>query len=381
MNEVNVLEVGPSNFGRGGLSTIAWNWYEKFDHDKIKVDFFGCCPSMPDAKYIEYLEKNGGTFFQYYCSGALRRQIKKVLFVHRLVKTNKYDCIHIHGSDAFEIYTYYLAVKNSCINIIVHSHSTAITGNSRVRNAVKSLLHEPCRRLLSKKNMVRLACSRQAAEWSYSKGDQYSVIKNGIEVSKFIFNEQVRQDVRDKLNLQNQFIIGHIGKFSFIKNHTFLLDVFHEVYKNNPNAVLLLIGEGEEENRIREKAHSLGLDEAVIFYGTAPNANELYQAMDCFVFPSHFEGLGIAAIESQAAGLKTLCSEGIPKEAQITELLEYLPLSESPENWAKKILSYSDNYERKNMSESIRLAGYDIEQSAKQLEALYCPHADESQYT
>ena len=126
---------------------------------------------------------------------------------------------------------------------------------------------------------------------------------------------------------------------------------------------------------------NLGLDSAVYFYGTTPNTSELYQAMDCFVFPSQFEGLGIAAIEAQAAGLKTLCSDTIPQEAQITDLMQYMSLADDTKRWAEKILSYNNGYKRRDMSVEIKKAGYDIVNSAKLLEDLYLECAKKTSNT
>ena len=199
----------------------------------------------------------------------------------------------------------------------------------------------------------------------------YTIVNNGIDTEKFVFDKQVRDKIRTGLKIENKFVVGHIGRFSYQKNHEFLIDIFNEVYKKNSNAVLLLLGCGELEKQIREKVHILGLDKAVIFNGTVSNANEFYQAMDCFVLPSHFEGLGIVAVESQASGLKTLCSDVVPKEAQITNLLEFMSLSDTAEAWAEKVLSYDNRYGRRDMSDEIKKSGFDIKYSAKQLEGLY----------
>ena len=173
------------------------------------------------------------------------------------------------------------------------------------------------------------------------------------------------------MKVDNKFVIGNIGRFSIQKNHEFLLDIFNEVLKKNPNAVLLLIGDGPLENKIKEKTKNLGIEKSVIFYGTTSSTNKLYQAMDCFVLSSLFEGLPIVLVEAQAAGLKTLCSDAITQEAKITGLLDYLPLSGTQEKWAEKILSYNDRYERKDLFKEVKNAGYDIKQSAKRLEEIY----------
>ncbi len=379
MEKVKVLEIGPGNFGIGGRSVITWNWYLNWDLKKLQIDFFSY--DMAPQNYKNTIETNGGKF--YYMAGfynlpLLFRPIKKILSTFKLAKANSYDCIHIHCGNSIDALIYYLACKFFCKNIILHAHSTNIDCNSTkptLTLKLKQMLHKVCHQLVRNQNMTYLACSISAANWMFSpkifKSGKYSVIKNGIKISDFTFKEEVRKKIRGNLVIENKFVIGHIGRFAYVKNHIFLLDIFNEIYRKNSNSTLLLIGSGALESELKRKVHTLKLDEAVIFYGSTSNTYEMYQAMDCFVLPSHFEGLGIVAIEAQAAGLKTICSDAVPKEAQITDLLEYMSLSDSPKKWAEKILSYSNGYERKNMSNEIKLAGYDIAGSAKQLEELY----------
>lgn len=376
---MKVLELGPGDFGKSGLSVIAWNWYREFDKDKICVDFLSC--SVPDNNYVEYIHKNGGEFYLIDIEGKniIQRQIGRFLTSRKTSKKNKYDCIHIHVSEAGEAFAFYAGVKPFCKKIIIHSHNSGVGCESSkftIGAKIKVCLHKLCKHLISGKNVVRLACSDLAGKWLYLPKHDYTIVNNGIDTEKFVFDRQVRDKIRAELKIENKFVVGHIGRFSYQKNHKFLIDIFNEIYKENSNAVLLLLGCGELEKQIREKVHALGLDKEVIFYGTVSNANEFYQAMDCFVLPSNFEGLPVVAVEAQAAGLKFLCSDVVTKEAKITELLEFMSLSESAEAWAKKVLSYDNGYDRIDMSDEIKRAGFDIKYSAKQLERLYFINKD-----
>lgn len=379
MEKVKILEIGPGNFGIGGRSVITWNWYLNWNLKKLQIDFLSC--DMAPDNYLNTIKHNGGNF--YFIEGfhnqlLISKPIKKFIFAFKVSKLNHYSCVHIHSSNSLETFIYYTAVKPFCRKIFIHSHNMNVDCNSTTPNfsaKIKKLLHKICRYLLYGKNITYLACSASAAKWMFPpkilKKNQYSIIKNGIAISNFISSHETRKRIRSELKLENKFVIGHIGRFAYQKNHLFLIEVFNEVYKKNQNSVLLLIGKGELENDIKQYVQSLGLEDAVYFYGTASNTYELYQGMDCFVFPSHFEGLGIVAIEAQAAGLKTLCADTIPREAKITELLEYMPLSASAKNWAEKILSYNTGYEHKDMSIQVKEFGYDIADSSKQLENLY----------
>lgn len=374
VSKIKVLELGPGDFGKSGLSVIAWNWYQKFDLEKICVDFLSC--TVPDDSYVECIRRNGGEFYLIDVEGKniIQRQSGRFFTSRKIAKENKYDCVHIHVSEAAEAFSFYTAVRPFCKKVIIHSHSSGVGCESSeftLGAKIKLYIHKFCKKLIRSRNVVRLACSDLAGKWMYLPKYDYTIINNGIDMEKFVFNKQARDKIRSQLKIENKFVVGHIGRFSYQKNHDFLIEVFDEVYKKNTNAVLLLLGYGELEKQIREKIHILGLDNAVIFYGTASNANEFYQAMDCFVLPSHFEGLPVVAVEAQTAGLKFLCSDVVTKEAKITDLLEFMSLSDSAEAWAEKILSYDDGYERMDMSAEMKKAGFDIEYSAKQLEELY----------
>lgn len=372
--KIKVLELGPGDFGNSGLSVIAWNWYQKFDLEKICVDFLAC--AVPGDSYIECIRKNGGEFYLVDIEGKniVQRQIERFFTSRKIAKENKYDFVHIHVSEAAETFFFYAGVRPFCKKIIIHSHNSGMGCESIKFNfgaKIKLYIHKFCKHLIGDRDVVRLACSDLAGKWMYLPKHDYTVINNGIDTKRFVFDKQARDKLRTELKIENKFVVGHIGRFSYQKNHDFLIDVFNEVYKKNSNAVLLLLGCGELEKQIREKVHGLGLDNAVIFYGTAANANEFYQAMDCFVLPSHFEGLPVVAVEAQAAGLKFLCSDVVTKEARITDLLEFMSLNAPAEAWAEKVLSYDNKYERMDMSDEIKKAGFDIEHSAKQLEELY----------
>lgn len=378
MERIKILEVGPGNFGKGGMSVATWNWYKNFDYKRIQADFISI--AKPDNKYIEYINEHNGSFYYVNCSNKIIRQFRKYNLIYKLAKSNHYNCVHIHVGNAFTALFSYIVVYRFCGNVFIHSREAGRRGNNSINvvnilEIVKYLLHRMCRPFIIGDKITCLGCSELAVKWMFPRQvierKQYIVIKNGIEVSNFVFNAQVRNKMRDILNLKENFVIGHIGRFVYQKNHNFLIDIFYEVYKRNNKAILLLAGEGKLEKQVKDRVANLGLNDNVIFYGTTSKVNELYQVMDCFVFPSHNEGFGTVCIEAQAAGLKVLCSDKIPKETQITELIDYLSLSSAPLKWANKILSYDNKYERKDMSEEIKKAGYDIHQSAKELEQLY----------
>lgn len=359
--------------GNGGIESFVFNTTLAIEHPNLEILYYcyNHC-SKDNIYYTAAMKKGKKIIFG-------RTQIKKfklikffakILDLWSCCKENDIDIIHFHISFPFEILLA-IPLKLSGYKIILHQHNANVTNLSliiRVANMIGRFLISWCSPML-------LACSKDAAKWAFPakayKNNNYSIVSNSINSFNFVYNEYIRDAKRNELGLFSKFVIGHIGRFVYQKNHTFLIDIFREVRKKEPNAILLLIGSGKLETEIRKKVNEFGLADYVFFGGNIDKIYEMYQVMDCFVFPSHYEGLGIVAIEAQAAGLKILCSDAVPQEAMITELMEYMPLTESSEKWAEKILTYNDGYLRKNMQQKIIEAGYDIKDSARKLEETY----------
>jgi glycosyltransferase involved in cell wall biosynthesis len=180
----------------------------------------------------------------------------------------------------------------------------------------------------------------------------------------------VREKLRREFGIADAFVIGHIGRFSPQKNHEYIIDIFREVNRRKRNAALLLVGRGELEKRIADKVNKFRLADKVIFAGVRSDVNELLQAMDVFLFPSLYEGLGIVAIEAQAAGLPCVIADAIPKEVVITPLVKQLSTKSPPSLWADAILK-CDCDNRMNTRQLIIDAGYDIETTVAWLPDFY----------
>ncbi|MPN27126.1 Glycosyltransferase Gtf1 [bioreactor metagenome] len=176
--------------------------------------------------------------------------------------------------------------------------------------------------------------------------------------------------MRSELNLENQLVIGHVGRFTDQKNHTFLIDIFFEIHKQKQNSRLILVGSGDKEDEIKEKVNTLGISDSVLFIGFKSDVSDYMQVMDMFLFPSKFEGLGLVLIEAQAAGLPSFTSASVvPEEAKVTDLLQYISLKKSAETWAKIILDAT--LQRKDTYNEICSAGYEIKSAAYKLEKFY----------
>lgn len=344
----------------GGIEMVVMNYYRHIDRSKIQFDFIVFEGSeLPQRKEIEEL---GGRVYEV---PPLRHPFAYSRAVFKLFEKNKYDIVHAN-MNTLSVFPLRMAKKAGVPVRICHNHSTAGPGETK-KNILKNIL-----RHFSKIYPTELfACSEYAGKWLYGDKASFRVIKNAIDIDRFKYNEKTRADVRRKLGIEDKLVLGHVGRFELVKNHDFLLDIFHSVHQINPKTALLLIGEGELEDKMKKKADELGLKDSVFFLGTMNDCAPYYQAMDAFALPSLYEGLGMVAIEAQAAGLPCFLSDRVPKETAITDSVYTLSLEQTLDEWAEFILEKVTKNKRKDESVKIREAGYDIELEAEKLMGIY----------
>jgi glycosyltransferase involved in cell wall biosynthesis len=290
-----------------------------------------------------------------------------------------YDAIHLHTSRWTGTELEEIAMARGIPNIIVHSHNTniAIPDEQTERHKLFIQRHEVIKHEFSndwKRYATNLcACSDMAGRWLF--GDRLTdnevyIMKNAVDVERFSYNKAVREKYRRAMNLENCFIIGHVGRFGPQKNHEFLIDVFREVARIIPVAHLLLVGGGPKFDEIKDMAHKYGLTDRTEFLGLRDDVLELMQAMDVFVLPSLFEGLPTVLVEAQATGLMCFASDEISREAKVLQETRFLPLDKDV--WHEALAeTYQRGYERKNTTSIVYAAGYSIKESVKNVEKLY----------
>ena len=219
-----------------------------------------------------------------------------------------------------------------------------------------------------------LACSQLAAVWMYGKdladSGKVTVINNAIDLSKYAFHPEKRKTLRKALGLGDEFVVGHVGRFMFQKNHVFLLDAFAAALKKKPHMALLLVGDGPLRPKMEEKVQQLGIGAQVKFLGLRSDVQDLYNAMDLFVLPSHYEGLPVVGVEAQANGLSCLFSTAVTRETKLTKNAVFFDLSQGAERWAEKIVSCTGE-RNLEVEQEMREAGFDIDASALKLEHMY----------
>lgn len=285
-----------------------------------------------------------------------------------IIINGKYDIVHDHsGFKAF--FNLYLAKKCDVKTRIAHSHQAYM-----VENMFGKLIRKTVTPLTKLIATDLFACGIDAATWMWGEKlyncGKVRIMTNAINVPVFKYSELTRSEMRKALNLTNKFVVGNVARFSYQKNHDFLIDIFAAIKHSNKDAVLLLIGGGELESSIRTKVQALGLNDCVLFLGVRDDVPQLMSAMDAFVLPSRFEGLPVTLVEAQAASLPCYVSDSITKEISITKFIEYIPLSYSVDMWAEKILATSSE-PRSDNSEVISRSGYDIEIESKKMQEWY----------
>jgi len=266
-----------------------------------------------------------------------------------------------------------LACLFSGMHLFIHGHSSKAEAKSLHRRIILTFDHLFSRFfILPLIKRTRLACSYSASQWFFGKSayknSKVFIIKNAIDTEKFIFNLNSRNAERKKISLEETtLIIGTVGRFVYVKNQTFLIDIFNEILKKVPNAILFIVGKGALEQEYRNKIEHLGIRENVKIISPREDIENLYFTFDIFVLPSHFEGLPLTLVEAQASSLRCFSSDTVTKESDITGLIDFLSLSDGAEKWADAILS-AYPYERTNRSDEITAAGYNIKNQIKEVE-------------
>lgn len=369
MRPIKVLQYGLLTPDGGGGDEYIIEQYRNLDLSKVQYDFLTYEYEEPLLYRIE-IECKGGRIFQRIFGR------RKHFFQHYynwytfFRQHHDYDVFVCNTSSLRDIDGVIFAKIFGVPIRIIHSHN-AFTIEDK-ESFLNSFLCKFNRMFLLRKIATNLfACSNAAGRWLFGENMNFSIINNGIHVNKFAFSLKIRDEKRSFFGLQDKIVFGHTGRFEEQKNHSFLIDIFYEIHQKIENAILLLVGNGSLEEKIKAKVKSLRLGKYVCFLGRRSDVNELLQAMDIFLLPSLFEGFGISLLEAQTAGLKCFASKNvIPNEVNITHSIRFISLKEAARTWAEIIMK-NMNYERKDCSEIVRKAGYDAEYSAKFVEAFY----------
>lgn len=357
-----------NNMEVGGIETYLLSTLSWMDFSKLHVDIF--VPGKIVSKEIASKFENLGCtiYAQLIVGGKVEKGIGLIKKLRVFLKEHSYDIVYVNAGNVVRQAVAVSISRRYGIKMrIAHSHNAIFT-DSLIRKALCYVLQ----RIVTENATHLAACSKAAAVYQFGKGaaKRVTIIKNGIDTKKFRFQEEKRTEIRQKFNLEGNFVIGHVGRFNVQKNHRFLVDIFREIVRKEPLARLLLVGEGELEDSIRAQVKSYKLCENVIFVGVTDRVEDYLCAMDVFVLPSLFEGLPIVGIEAQTSGLPCIISDKVTSEVKTVDCVEFVSLSSGVKVWANVILKYKAEFyqsKREKAYQNLRSAGYDIRETSRMI--------------
>lgn len=370
MKPIRVLHV-TEELSAAGIESFIMNIYRNIDRAEVQFDFL----VLRNEKefYDDEIRAMGG---KKYCiesnaKNTLLRVFDESKKIEAFLRNNKYEIVHIHYTTPLRA-----PILKACLSAnvpvrIYHSHSAFVPGKAKF----KMFIYAYMKMCISKYGTHFFACSNGAAKWVFSNklihDNKVDIVHNGIDVNRFRFNKDSRDKKRIELNIsEDGFVVIHTGRFTQQKNQLFLLNVFEYVLENVPNSYLVLLGDGEDLPLARQRVKEMHMEAAVHFMGVKNNVNEYLSMADCFVMPSLYEGLPVAAIEAQASGLPCVLSDAITDEVRLSENVCFLSLKDSVECWGDQIIKHRGK-ERSDGADAVIEKGYDISDVARKLEDVY----------
>lgn len=342
------------SLGFFGIESVIMNFYRNIDRTQIQFDFV---VSEDAGRFDDEVAAMGGKIFRLPSRSRHPFAYSKALI--KIIKENGgYDIFHCNTNSA-GCFVDMRAAKKAGIKIrIEHSH------NSDCMMKIQHYLFKP---FLKTVVTDRIACSVLAAEWMFGSADDCKILPNAIDLERYAFDENIRNEMRLKLDFSNNYVIGHIGSFQDRKNQALLVEAL--ALTKTVNAKLVFVGTGETKEQVKNLAKERGVFDKIVFLENRNDINQLMNAFDVFAFPSKFEGLGVVTVEAQANGLPCILSDKVPAQA-LTDLCEIVPIDNGAELWAKAIDEFSFKA-RKNENDKLIEAGFDIKEQTKWLQNFY----------
>lgn len=365
---IRILQIGMST-NPGGVESFIMNIYRNIDRTKIQFDFL-VDHNISKIAYEEEITKMGGRIFKEYyrrkeilCKG--RKSIKKFLKEHPEI-----NGVHMHANRLDPMFKVLIIAKKMKLKkIILHSHNDGYMKEISLKD---KLYEKYAKKKIRNVTTKLLACSEEAGKWMFGN-EKFEVINNSIDINDYTFDANEREKARIDLNVsKNEKIIGTVTRLNYQKNPQFLVRIFEEIYKKNNNVRLLIVGDGDLRDEITNLIKEMHLKDKVFLVGVKKDIRKYLSAMDCFVFPSRFEGFGIAPLEAQVAGLKCYCSDNVPRVVDCTGKVRFISLDKGVAEWAKIIEEDFENekdicrIEDKNL-----FFKYNIKNNIKNIEKIY----------
>ena len=364
---LRVLQVGMTR-NLGGIETYLIEQFRHLDKSKIDYDFVNITGEYSIC-YEDEILASGSKIFK-----VVSRHKNPLLHYWQwfnILLQNKgvYDVIVLNTNSLEYVFPLVLGKIFGIPVRVIHSHNS---GFENKQGLARRLLVGMNKKLLAWSANLHFACSQFAGQWMF-KDNPYYVIYNAIDIHKYDADLIVREETRNALGLHTELTLLHVGRFSYQKNHSFLLDIFKEVHRIQPDSVLLLVGDTTEESEflteVKRKIKAFGLENVVRLLGRRDDVNKIMQAADVLVMPSFFEGLTVVGIEAQASDLPLLLSDTVTKELGLLPSTQFISLEAGPTAWAKAIVN-SKRHNRQSRYEELKAAGYDIVNETERVEKL-----------
>ena len=358
---IRILHVVSSLEYGGGVQTVLYNYYNNIKNEDICFDFI--VHGHKRGKYEELFEAMGSKII--HVTPKKISIIKNIKEIDSALSMKDYDIVHTHQNLSSGIPLLLAKLRGIPIRI---SHSHGYKKNSSLLQTIQEL---PLRSLNNIVSNYKFACGKDAGKWlfgdSWEENERNIIMYNAIDLSKYFYNQQIRQDYRRRLNLHNKFAMIHVGRLSDEKNQEFSIEILEKILSIEPNTVLLLVGAGDNEEKLRKIVKKKGLNNHIKYLGIRNDVSSLMNAADILLLPSINEGLGMVAVEAQICKLKVLASDNVPKATKLSNLIEYLPLDNNINVWIEKIIN-SKLYDRNIQVNDTKFNNYSITVQAQKYE-------------
>lgn len=363
---INILLYAP-NAPTSGVTNAVYTLHKKMNRSKIKINVV----TWPENEKLITLAHDFGGNAYLFKVFFWRHPIIFKKRLREILASQNYDIVVFNLSCINTLYPFKLALKCMVKKVIIYSHSSKVETSSNAKRIFLTSVHYLLRKKLKQYSTLQLCCSNKAGEWMYGSACKSTVINNAIELDEFQFNINVRKKNRTEFSVENNVVIGHVGRLSYAKNQKYLIEIFEEIIKHLPSAKLWIIGEGPLRKELEKEIHNRRLTRQVQMWGNRNDISTLLNCMDCFVLPSLFEGAPVAAIEAQANGLPCVISSNVDTNCIITSNTIIQNINAPKQVWANTIIDQCKKGHQETSIKELRTKGWDLENATIKLEQIY----------
>lgn len=354
---MKILNICTVNLEKNGIATCILNYFEQIASKKYIFDIVA--PNLVSKDNKEIISNKNMSLYE--LPYRKKSPFRYFIELRKLIKRKKYDIVHVHGNSCTIAIELLAAKLAGCKIRIAHSHNTTCE-HQKIHKILRPIFEITCN--------VRFACGEEAGKWLFNDKSFY-IIKNGVDLKNYKKNKAIRERIRKLYNINDKTVLlGHVGIFNYQKNHEYLIEIM-KILNNKEKGnkyKLICIGEGENQEYIKNIISENKLEQKVILTGNINNVADYLQAIDYFLLPSRYEGVPYVLIEAQAAGVHCLVSENVSREVAVTDLVNFLSLN-NLELWIKEIILEKKNID--DYSNKIKQCGFDIVTNAENLKSIY----------